>query len=675
MTVAIQTPLVAVREIENAWIVLDDGCRLAARIWLPEEAGDNPVPALLEYLPYRKSDGTAERDAIAGPFVAARGYAYLRVDMRGSGDSDGLIEDEYSERELGDCLEVIAWIARQSWCTGAVGMLGISWGGFNALQVAALRPPALKAIITICSTDDRYADDVHYMGGCLLNDNAWWAAQMFQRTTLPPDPRWVGDRWRDMWMQRLEQGGHWIVPWLQHPHRDDYWKHGSVCEDFAAITCPVYAVGGWADGYSNAVFRLLAGLKVPRKGLVGPWAHRYPHMGRPGPAIGFLRESIRWWDHWLKDRDSGILDEPMLRVWMQESVPPRPDYDQRPGRWVAETQWPSPRIAASPFSMGNGRLEAGDGKTPGGNLVPIASPLTAGLAGGRWCGFGKSPDLPFDQRLADGGSVVYDSAPLEDDFEILGAPLAELALSADGPVAMVAVRLSDLRPDGSVTRVSYGLLNLTQRESREHPEPLEPGKHYTVRVQLNDAAHHFARGHCIRLALSSNYWPIAWPPPQPVTLCLDEVASTFYLPVRPARDGDSQLPEFGAAETDTQFSKTQLEAPKKEHAIVHDLASGETRYEVLEDYGRLRHDDSGLEIVDSMSECYRCRDGDPGSVEADMHAERGLSRGDWNVRILTHTRLTSDEDAFRVRASLKAYEGDECLFEKEWDQTLPRKLL
>jgi putative CocE/NonD family hydrolase len=673
--VGAQTRQSRVREIENAWIVLGDGCRLAARIWLPEDAGDNPVPALLEYLPYRKNDGTVGRDAIACPFVAGHGYAYLRVDLRGSGDSDGVIEDEYTERELGDCLEVIAWIAGQAWCSGDVGMVGISWGGFNALQVAALRPPALKAVITLCSTDDRYADDIHYMGGCLLNDNVWWAAQMFQRTSLPPDPRWVGDRWREMWIQRLEKTGHWLIPWLEHPHRDAYWEHGSVCEDFGAIVCPVYAVGGWADGYSNAVFRLLAGLRVPRKGLVGPWAHRYPDMGRPGPAIGFLKESIRWWDHWLKGRDTGIMDEPMLRVWMQESVPPRPDYDQRPGRWIAETDWPSPRILSSRFSMRNGKIEAGGNNTAGHSTALIASPLATGLAGGRWCGFGKSPDLPWDQRLDDGGSLVYDSAPLDDDLEILGAPVAELALSADRPIAMVAVRLSDLRPDGSVTRVTYGLLNLTQRHSRERPAPLEPGKRYTVRVQLNDAAHRFPRAHRIRLALSSSYWPIAWPPPVPAVLSLDEGASAFHLPVRPDRDGDSALAPFAAAETASDFRKTQIAPPAKKHRVVHDLAGGETRYEVLEACGRVRHDDSGLEVVDSMREQYRCRDGDASSVEAEVSAQRGLSRGDWSVRTETLTRLSSDGDSFRMRASLKAYEGNECLFEKEWDRTLPRRLL
>ena len=242
--------------------------------------------------------------------------------------------DEYLKQEHDDALEVIRWIAQQPWCSGAVGMMGKSWGGFNSLQVAARRPPELKAIITVCSTDDRYLDDVHYMGGCLLNENLTWGSVLMSFNAYPPDPELVGERWRTIWRDRLEHGVFFPEHWLAHPHRDGYWKHGSVCEDYGAITCPVYAIGGWSDAYSNAIPRLLAGLKVPRKGLIGPWAHLYPHDGVPGPAIGFLQEALRWWDQWLKGNDTGIMAEPILRVWMQESVRPRPFHKQRPGRWV-----------------------------------------------------------------------------------------------------------------------------------------------------------------------------------------------------------------------------------------------------------------------------------------------------------------------------------------------------
>ena len=193
-------------------------------------------------------------------------------------------------------------------------------------------------------TDDRYADDVHYMGGCLLTDNLSWASTMLAYNSCPPDPEVVGERWREMWHERLRGSGLWLAEWLRHQHRDDYWRHGSVCEDYAAIQVPVLAASGWADGYTNAVFRLLAALDVPRKGLVGPWSHKYPHLGQPGPAVGFLQELVRWWDRWLCDADNDVMDEPMLRIWMQDSVPPSTAYAERPGRWVGEASWPSPRV-------------------------------------------------------------------------------------------------------------------------------------------------------------------------------------------------------------------------------------------------------------------------------------------------------------------------------------------
>ncbi len=370
-----------VRTIATEWIVLSDGTRLAATIWLPEDAEDDPVPAILEYLPYRRRDGTGLRDRQMLAYFAGHGYAAVRVDMRGSGDSDGVLKDEYLPQEQADAVEVIAWLARQPWCSGSVGMMGISWGGFNALQVASHRPPALKAIITACSTDDRYADDCHYMGGCLLNNSIAWASTMFAFGAQPPDPAVVGDRWRDMWMERIEKLEPMVAAWIGHQHYDAYWKQGSVCEDYSSITAAVYAVGGWADGYSNAIPRMLSGLKAPRKGLIGPWAHAWPQVANPGPQIGFLQEAIRWWDHWLKGKTTGIMDEPMLRIWMQESVGPATTYATRPGRWVAETQWPPEKSDRLTLPLSDKTL----GGQPGIGTVLVASPLATGVTFGEWC--------------------------------------------------------------------------------------------------------------------------------------------------------------------------------------------------------------------------------------------------------------------------------------------------
>ncbi|HZB55795.1 MAG TPA: CocE/NonD family hydrolase, partial [Reyranella sp.] len=370
----------AVREIEHTTIPLKDGTRLAARIWLPEDAEADPVPALLEYLPYRKRDGTRERDALTHPYLAGHGYAAVRVDIRGSGDSEGVLADEYSQPELDDALEVIDWLASQPWCSGAVGMFGISWGGFNALQVAALQPPALKAIVTLCSTDDRYADDVHYMGGAkLASADLGWGGFFFADMCHPPDPLLVGERWREMWLERLQNVPLFLERWLRHQRRDAYWRHGSVCEDYSAIRCPVFAVGGWTDGYTNSVPRLLEHLDVPRKGLIGPWAHAYPHFAKPGPQIGFLQECLRWWDHWLKGKDTGIMDEPMYRVWMEDPVQPAAYVAERPGRWVAEPSWPTKNLRPLRLALNPGRLE---GQPQGETALGFCSPQDLGVHAG-----------------------------------------------------------------------------------------------------------------------------------------------------------------------------------------------------------------------------------------------------------------------------------------------------
>lgn len=333
-----------VKEEEHVRIPMSDGVRLSARIWRPVSSDEHPVPAVLEAILYRKRDLSSVRDSMHHPYLAGHGYACLRVDLRGTGDSEGVLRDEYLEREQQDAEEVLAWIADQPWCDGATGMMGISWGAFAALQTAARRPPSLKAVVLASFTDDRYDDDMHYMGGAMLSDNLAEAGTMFAYATCPPDPAVVGESWRELWHERLEGSGPWVVEWLRHQRRDAYWRHASVCEDYSALQVPVLASSGWADGYSNAVTRLLENVDVPRKGLIGPWSHKFPHLGEPGPAIGYLQEVVRWWDHWLKGEENGVMDGPMLRSWMQESVPPSTSYEERPGRWVGEPSLPSPRI-------------------------------------------------------------------------------------------------------------------------------------------------------------------------------------------------------------------------------------------------------------------------------------------------------------------------------------------
>jgi putative CocE/NonD family hydrolase len=661
-----------IKVLHHVRIPLKDGVTLSATIWLPEDAEKNPVPAILEYLPYRKRDGTTERDALNHPYFAGHGYAGVRVDIRGSGESEGVLKGEYLKSEQDDCLEILAWLAAQKWCTGDVGMIGISWGGFNGLQVAARRPKELKAVISLCSTDDRYADDIHFMGGCLLVDKLNWGSTMFAYNAAPPDPALVGDKWREMWQQRLEGSGFWLDEWHRTQRRTDLYKHGSIAEDYSAVECPVYLVGGWADGYTNPIFRMLENLSCPRKGLIGPWAHKYPNFAYPGPRIGFLQECLRWWDKWLKSKETGIMDEPMLRVWMQDTVPPQPKYDERPGRWVAEDVWPSARIKPILYPLAKGAL-ASPGAKPAIEPLTICSPQTVGLAAGAWCPYGLAPDQAIDQRIEAGGSLTFDTEILKEPLEFVGAPVIRLKIAADKPDAFVAVTLSEVLPDGAVTRFSYGLLNLTYRNGHEKLEKLEPGKAYDVAIKLNVCAQKLGVGSRLRVAISSAYWPIVWPSPEKVTLTVFTGESGLELPIRPARAEDAKLPAFGPVENAPRFGSVQMR-PDNEHArVTLDHHTGTVTVDELDGGGLTRIPGfDNWEYGASTRKTYAIRPADPLSARADIVWKKEFGRGDFRINIEAQTHMSVTREHFRLKATLDAYEGDVRVFSKEWDCVIPR---
>lgn len=658
--------------IEHTWITLLDGTSLAAKIWLPADAEQNPVPAILEYIPYRKRDYKAVRDTQNHGYFARNGYAGVRVDLRGSGDSEGILRDEYLQQELDDGLEVLKWIAAQPWCNGKVGIFGLSWGGFNGLQLAALQPPELGAVITVCSSDDRYSDDVHYMGGCLLTDNLSWASNMFGFNSCPPDPEIVGMRWKDMWLERLEGSGLWIKNWLEHQRRSEFWRHGSVCENYDAIQVPVMAVSGWADGYSNTVLRLLNNLKAPRRGIIGAWGHKYPHQGGPGPTIDFLGACLRWWDHWLKGIDNGVREEPMLMAWMRTTS--NPLQPTAPGRWIGEYDWPSATVAPREYALNWGvLLDPDDPACEPPAVQTIQSPLSVGLFAGKWCSYVESTDLPWDQRAEDGGALMFDTAPLEQDLEILGAPEVELELSSDKPVAMVAARLSDVAPNDRATRVTFGVLNLTHRDSHEHPTPLEPGQRYRVRLRMNDVAQQFPAGNRIRLSISTSYWPLVWPSPEPARLTLYTEGCKLILPECQYEAID--LPEMGTGSSDPPPPTTLLAPAEHEWSVVHNLAKNQVALNVVNNDPHIRLDDIDMAFSRRVQERYTYSNDNYDTVRGEAVQRRLFERGDWRILTVTRTVLTSTRTHFLIRATLDAYEGDVRVFAKSWDEAIPRDLV
>jgi len=665
-----------VEDLENVWIPLADGTRLAARIWRPDTALEVPVPALLEFLPYRKRDFMRYRDEPMHGYFAQQGYASVRVDLRGSGDSDGLLYDEYSAQEHADGVEVIAWIAAQLWCDGAVGMFGISWGGFNSLQIAALRPPALKAIIALCAADDRYTDDAHYMGGCLLTENLQWGSIFMMNQALPPDPEIVGDGWREQWRKRLEELPNFPALWLGQPWRDDYWRAGSVRDHIERIDVPVYAIGGWADAYSNAVPRLIASLKTPCKGLIGPWAHTFPHLGTPGPAIGFLQEAVRWWDRWLKEIDNGIEREPVLRVWLQEAVKPEPQYASIPGRWVAEPVWPSPDIATSTLYL------SANGCTPDPGEPEeriLSSPQTCGIRGGEWCAFGSDGEMPRDQRPDDGFSLTWDTPRLKERIEILGAPIVRLTLVADQPTANVIVRLCDVAPDGSSLRVSYNVLNLTHRYGHAKPEPLVPGETFAVEIRLSDIAHAFPEGHRIRVAVSTAYWPIVWPSIAKTCLRVMTGKSLLTLPVRRPREDDSRLRHFEEPDMAARPTLTRVQRHQFSRWLSVDLTSNRFHYELkgseFDDASLVHFEDIDLNVGYTLNKSFEIAEDDPLSAKEIMEQRATLARGDWRITVRISMTQTADADAFYLKGRLEADEGAERFVEREFDVSVPRRLV
>ncbi len=650
-----------------------DGTHLAACIWLPEDAEKKPVPAILEYIPYRKDDGTALRDNPIHEYFAGHGYASVRVDMRGSGDSDGLLLDEYLPQEQLDAVEVITWLAVQPWCSGSVGMMGKSWGGFNSLQVAARRPPELKAIITAFSTDDRYNDDCHYMGGCILgSDMLSWASIMLSYNALPPDPSVVGERWREMWFNRMENTPPFIENWLSHQTRDEFWKQGSVIEDYGHIQCPVYVIGGWVDPYTNSIPRLLEGLKVPRKGLIGPWAHTYPHTGIPQPAIGFLQECLRWWDYWLKGIETNIMAEPMLKVWMPDPRTPEPLEEDWPGHWMEESGWPSKNSSTKTLWLGEGLLAEDE---PENFRLTITGDQTNGKAAGVWCPYGNTFGFPIDQGIDDETSLTFNAVSLENSQEIFGFPKVNLAISVDQPKALLAIRLCDIDSNGVSRLVSWGLLNLTHYKSHEKPEPLIPGKIYQITTLLNFTAYNLPPGHHWRLAISPTYWPHAWPSPQKVQLTLHLGATcSLVLPIHLIKPKKITANSFEEPEGAPSIEKVFLRKGNSFRKFLYNEIDQQlTMVDTIDD-GRIQFQD-GLIFDNQIINTYSINEENPTSAKVECIRQIEIQRGDWDTSIRTVSTMTSDEDFFHLSNHLTANEGLNCVLEKSWFKIILRNLV
>lgn len=558
-----------VRLIKNVRIPMRDGAYLAADLYVPDDPDVGPLPVVMEYIPYRKDD-VPPGERFYGE-LPRQGYIVARVDIRGTGASEGIATDEYVEQEQLDGYDAIEWLADQSFCDGSVNMMGISYGGFTSLQVATLQPPHLRTIIPMYFTDDRYTDDCHYRGGHLRQyyDVSYYGNFMIAFNALPPYAQW-SENWVEIWEDHLASNEPYLLKWLEHQTDGPYWRHGSVRDIADRITCPVFMIGGWRDGYSNSPLRLYEALTVPRKVLIGPWNHAVPDIAVPGPRIDHLHEVVRWLNYWCKGASNGVMEEPPIVYFMQHYERPDADRLDAAGDWRAESAWPVPgafetvlHLAADGFLSEEPGADGDD---------PLEYDARVGVTAGLWSG-GLQFGQPGDQRLDEALSLVYTSKPLIAPLSTVGRAVATLHFTTTASVLGFSVALADVAPDGSSHLVAKGMLNATRRFSLTDPQPLVPGERCEIEIEIDCTAWRFEQGHRIRLAIANADWPNVWPTPEPAASIIHHgvaLPSRLTIPLVPDR-GSAQPPVFHQSPVERRRHRARNTPPTWE--VVHDALS------------------------------------------------------------------------------------------------------
>lgn len=665
---------VAGARIEFLRLVMPDGVRLAATLYLPETF-DTRIPVILEVLPYRKDDDYLGRDLRNHGFYARNGIAGLRLDVRGTGASEGFPEDEYSEAEHADTLHVIDWLSKQSWCNGNIGMTGISYGAFNSVQIAAMQPKALKAILAVAGTDDRYTDDVHYFGGALHLFENTWAVGMISSNAMPAAPGF--DVSSDMAKERFEARP-WILRWLHEQTDGPYWRRGSLRPDYGRLTIPSFLVGGWIDGYHNFVPRTMRRAPAVTKGLSGPWPHNYPHTAHPGPRLDFRDMQKRWWNQWLKGENTGILDEPSVTVFSMSPFTPAlrlPDLEDVPGDWGHLDSWPETAFEPNErlfLDAEKGRLSSLAGEE---GQLDLRYRPDVGTSSKTWAPNGDG-SYGIDQRADDARSLSFETPPLREEVAILGFARARLYVSATAPVANWIVRLSDVAPDGTSKYVSKGVLNGTHRESHVTPEALVPGEIYELDIELHCTAFRFAPGHRIRVVVSNADWPVLWPSPHPMTTtlyCGSRRPSHIALPI----DGAKRLPgpELRPPTPDPPVDGLKFGSRPFVWQTTRDEAGETSTFRFERGSETLAHP-AGFTANDGQVMVATVKDRDPADASLRVETFQTTRTGDGRlVEVRGEGELSSNATEFVCELDVRLLENGKLVREKHWEERAKRNLV
>ena len=524
-------PKYEVKLTKNIIIPTRDGVELAADLLLPDAPG--PFPVVMTYYPYHKDGLIGAGYVVEEPIeIAKRGYAHVFLDMRGTGSSAGFQKGVMRGQQWEDGYDAVEWIAGQDWCDGNVGMWGLSYGGFTSINVAALAPPHLKAIVPMMG-DVTTSGWSHPGGAQRLFGSMVWFPMMICMNYLPPMYTDEEGRWLKVWQEHLEKNTDWLFHLYDHTTEDEWQRDGAALYHLDKVKAAVYVMDGWRDIFAPGNFMMYNGLKSPKKIMMGPWKHGMPTWAVPGPNVDYFDEMIRWFDYWLKGMKNGIADEPPVTIWVQEG-----------GQWRFENEWPPARSKATAFHLHPQGLLSAEACQGGDESDSFDHDATVGTARGLEDPLSLPFGLPLDQRGDEAKSLTYTTEPLAQNMEISGAPAVTLFVSTSADEGVISVKLNDVAPDGSSSSISYGCLNLAQRDSREEIQAVEPGQVYEVSITLWDTSYLVKTGHRLRLAIASSDFPFIWPTTKPATNTLYHSAarsSRIEVPITPA--ASTALPE------------------------------------------------------------------------------------------------------------------------------------
>ncbi len=657
-------------KVKNWQIPMRDGIRLFAKAWYPE--GEGPFPAVINYDPYRSSDFRTIWRGNFFHYLARHGYVFIHLGVRGTDGSEGTVTDEYPLQEQEDGYDAVEWVSAQPWCNGNVGMMGTSYAAFTATQVAMHRPPHLKTIIPLYGTDDRYTDDVHYVGGALsaIDDLAGWATMMVSMNALPP-PEYIGESFEKIWDEHLAGNSPYQLNWLEYQHDEPYWRPASLRPNYDLIECPVFIIGAWLDMYRNCAIRMFENLKAPKKLLMGPWGHVFPDWGYPGPAINFMPQAVRWFDHWLKRIDTGILEEPNFIAYMRETSGRESIPQISSGYWRNIPTWPIKDSRKENFYLCSKKTLKKEFEGSGcDNYTYFASVGMGYPSWNKTIAFGGDYARDFD----DTKSLAYITDPLTERIEIMGRPQVRLTFSATAPVVNIVTKLFDLAPDGSSDLITWGVLNVTHRESHTEPKPLTPGKQVKLDIELDTTSWIFKPGHCLKLVFAGSDFPNIWPSPSPAENTIwwgEEHESCLILPVVPESDPKA-APIFGDIEMpmDRYTSKPK---PTKSRLIYNQLEDLTTLEFSKGEVGGIPED--GVEVVFNEDSVFMVSNKNPAKAELKSKKDMQVIKENSKARALTKAKLESNDKDFLISYDLFVSVDDVEKFKQQWSRSYRRKLV